>query len=210
MRGQETKIKICGLTRMEDVECVNRWRPDYIGFVFAKSRRQVTAEQAQKLKAALNPGIRAVGVFVNEEPEIIGSLCRRGIIDLVQLHGDEDEAYMRRLGEWTDAPVIRAVRVRSREQILKAQETDCQYLLLDTYHPGQYGGGGETFDPALIPPLRKPWFLAGGLEGENVLEKIRRFHPFGVDVSSGVESQGRKNPGKIQEFIEKIRRLTLI
>lgn len=210
MRGAGTKIKICGLSRMEDIQCVNQWKPDYIGFVFAKSRRQVTEDQAEKLKRALDPGIQAVGVFVNEDPEVIGRLCRRGVIDLIQLHGDEDEEYMSHLADCTDVPVIRAVRVRSREQILQAQETDCQYLLLDTYHPGEYGGGGETFDPALIPPLQKPWFLAGGLDGENVLEKIRGFHPYGVDVSSGTESQGRKDPVKIQEFIEKIRRLTLI
>lgn len=208
MRAAETKIKICGLGRMEDVVCVNQCRPDYAGFVFAKSRRQVTAEQAQKLRDALDPGILAVGVFVNESPETIGRLCSRGIIDLIQLHGDEGEDDVKRLADYTDAPVIRAVRVQSTEQILKVQEEAGDYLLLDTYMPGQYGGGGHSFDPALIPPLHKPWFLAGGLNGENVGEKIRSYHPFGVDVSSGVETQGKKDPGKIREFIEKIRRLT--
>lgn len=204
------KVKICGLTRLEDVTAVNQCRPDYAGFVFAKSRRQVTGEQAEKLRNAMDPKVRSVGVFVNADPEEICRLCEKKVIDLVQLHGDEDAAYLEQLAGRVEVPLIRAVRVQSKEQILKAQEQACDYLLLDTYLPGQYGGGGQTFDAALIPPLYKPWFLAGGLDGENVAEKIQAYHPFGVDVSSSVETDGKKDSDKIQEFVERVRRLTSI
>lgn len=199
------RVKICGLCRMEDVSYVNDCLPDYAGFVFAESRRQVTAEQAGKMREALDPRIRAVGVFVNAPIEDIGRLCDREIIDLVQLHGDEDGAYLRRLAARVHVPLIRAVRVQSTEQILKAQEEPCDALLLDTYIPGQYGGGGQAFETALIPPLEKPWFLAGGLQPENVGERLKSCRPFGVDVSSGVETNGKKDPEKIRAFIKNVR-----
>ncbi len=202
-----TRVKICGLRRMEDVLFVNECLPDYAGFVFAESRRQVDFKQAAQMREAMDGRIRTVGVFVNEKIETIRRLCAQGIIDLIQLHGDEDEAYMKRLADCTQAPIIRAVRVQSREQILAAQEGPCDYLLLDTYVPGQYGGGGQTFDERLIPALYKPWFLAGGLHAGNVQEKAGRCHPFGVDVSSKVETDGKKDPEKIRTFIEKVRGL---
>lgn len=202
-----TRVKICGLRRMEDVSFVNECLPDYVGFVFAESKRQVTKRQAEALRAALDPQILAVGVFVNEEIGKIRPLCERGIIDLIQLHGDEDEEYLRELSGCVKTPIIRGVRVRSREQILAAEKSPCDYLLLDTYAPGHYGGGGQTFDGGQIPPLRKPWFLAGGLSPENVGEKIRKYHPFGVDVSSHVETDGKKDPEKIRAFIENVRGL---
>lgn len=201
------KVKICGLRRMEDVSYVNACLPDYVGFVFAESRRQVTPEQAKEMREALDSRIQTVGVFVNEKIESICQLCSQGILDLIQLHGDEDGDYLRRLASSTDIPIIRAVRVRSMQQILEAQDQPCDYLLLDTYIPGQYGGGGQTFDPDLIPPLRKPWFLAGGLNPENVKGKIEKYHPFGVDVSSAVETEGRKDPEKIRTFLEQVRGL---
>lgn len=199
-----TKVKICGLSRMEDIACVNEYLPDYAGFVFAKSRRQVTPGQAARLKEALDPRILAVGVFVNAQIEEICRLCSQGILDLVQLHGDEDGEYLERLSASIQAPVIRAVRVQSAGQVLKAQEQACDYLLLDTFLPGQYGGGGHTFDLSLIPPLTKPWFLAGGLDAGNVAERVAQCQPFGVDVSSGVETQGKKDPEKIRKFIESL------
>ena len=106
-----TKIKICGLTRTEDIEMVNEFLPDYIGFVFAKSRRQVSAEQAKELKNKLRPAIKAVGVFVNEKPENIAEIANQGIIDLIQIHGDEDAAYCAQLRKLTQAPIIKVVRV---------------------------------------------------------------------------------------------------
>ena len=200
------KVKICGLCQMQDVSYVNACLPDYVGFVFAESRRQVSSEQVKEMRKALNPRIQTVGVFVNEKIETIVQLCNRGILDLIQLHGDEDGDYLRRLASSTDIPIIRAVRVQSARQILEAQKQKCDYLLLDTYIPGQYGGGGKSFDTKLVPPLSKPWFLAGGLDPGHIGEKLEKYHPFGVDVSSGVETEGRKDPKKIQAFIERVRR----
>lgn len=200
------KVKICGLCRMQDVSYVNACLPDYVGFVFAESRRQVSSEQAKEMRKALNPRIQTVGVFVNEDIETIVQLCNQRTLDLIQLHGDENGDYLKRLASSTDIPIIRAVRVQSARQILEAEKQKCDYLLLDTYIPGQYGGGGKSFDPKLVPPLSKPWFLAGGLDPGNIGEKIEKYHPFGVDVSSGVETEGRKDPKKIQAFLERVRR----
>ena len=155
------KIKICGLTRKEDIEAVNRWLPDCAGFVFARSRRRVTPEQAAVLKAALDPRIKAVGVFVNEPLPSIVRLCDSGVIDMAQLHGDESAAYIRKLKEQIDIPLIKTVRVRCAEQVRQAEKLSCDLLLLDTYQKGQYGGVGKTFDYALIPFLQKRFFLAG-------------------------------------------------
>ena len=202
-----TKIKICGLTRKEDIESVNRWLPDYIGFVFCKSRRQVTAEQAALLKADLDNRIKAAGVFVNEPLNSIIKLCKCRIIDVVQLHGDEDEAYISNLKAQIDCPVIKAVRVQSSEQILQTEKLSCDFLLLDTYQKGQYGGSGETFDYAMIPILQKRFFLAGGLDGSNIAEAIRKCNPYGVDISSGLETDGLKDESKIRQIIQTVRGL---
>ncbi|WP_040196663.1 phosphoribosylanthranilate isomerase [Candidatus Soleaferrea massiliensis] len=200
-----TKIKICGLTRPEDIQYVNEARPDYIGFVFAESRRRVTIDQAAGLREMLHASIRPVGVFVNEPAEQIAEICRRGIIDIVQLHGDEDEGYIRRLRTLTGHPVLKAVRVRCREDILKAEQLPCERLLLDTYSKRQYGGCGEVFSWELIPASAKPYFLAGGLTAENIETAVRTLRPYAVDVSSGVETGGYKDPQKIFELIERVR-----
>lgn len=200
-----TQIKLCGLTRVEDIMAVNRWRPDYIGFVFANSRRRITPEQARYLKNQLDPRIKAVGVFTNEPMQLIIELCQWRTINVVQLHGDETEEYIRALKQETTCPVIKAVRVQSTEQILQAEKLSCDLLLLDTYQKGQYGGSGKTFDRALIPQLRKPFFLAGGLESSNIAQAVQECHPFGIDVSSGVETDGLKDGKKIRQIIEIIR-----
>ncbi len=215
MSGREKngcRIKICGLSRPEDIEAANRLRPDYIGFVFAASRRQVTPAQAAALRRRLAPGIQTVGVFVNAPIEEILALTaaeEKGadapVIDLIQLHGDEDEAYVRRLKEWTDKPVIRAVRVRSRQQIQEAEAEMGEYLLLDTFAKGQYGGSGLQFDWGMIPPLTKPWFLAGGISVERI-PAAAACHPYAIDVSSAVETDGRKDPVKMAAAIEALRR----
>lgn len=204
-----TKIKICGLKRQEDIHMVNDLVPDYIGFVFAKSSRQVTPEQAGELKERLLPSIKAVGVFVNEELQKIIQLCETGTIDLVQLHGDETHAYIQELKNRISCPVIKAVRVQSSEQIRKAEELSCDYLLLDTYTKGQYGGSGKGFDRTLIPQLKKPFFLAGGLTSDNVaasIEECKACAPYAVDVSSAVETAGVKDRQKIEEFILRVNR----
>lgn len=212
-----TQIKICGLTRKEDIAAVNRWLPDYIGFVFAASRRQVTPKQADMLKSGLDHRIKAVGVFVNETVQSIVSLYKAGIIDAVQLHGDEDADFIASLQtllntdvaqkERPACPVIKAVRVQSTQKILQAQDLPCHLLLLDTFQKGEYGGSGEVFDHSLIPPLAKPFFLAGGLDCCNIANVVRKYRPFGVDVSSGVETNGIKDEAKIRLLIETVRTL---
>lgn len=216
---EQCKLKLCGLSRMEDIIAVNEIKPDYIGFVFAESRRQVSCRQAELLKERLNPGILAVGVFVNASlPEILklaeGEDCRKGhgikkghgIIDLIQLHGDEDESYIRSLKEYTAKPVIKAVRVENREQILEAQQLPCDYLLLDTFVKGQYGGCGIQFDWNLIPKLEKPFFLAGGID-TNTLAAAVSHHPYCIDVSSAVETDGVKSPEKMKAMADLLRKL---
>jgi phosphoribosylanthranilate isomerase len=200
-----TRIKICGLTRREDIESVNRWLPDYIGFVFCPSRRQVTAEQAGRLKAALDSRIKAVGVFVNAPAGSIVNLCTSRVIDLVQLHGDENEGYVEELKHKIDCPLIKAVRVQSPAQVLQAEQLPCDLLLLDAYQKDQYGGSGKSFDYAMIPALKKPFILAGGLEGSSIIQAIGRCRPYGVDVSSGVETDGVKDDVKIKAIIRNVR-----
>ncbi len=225
-----TRIKICGLKRPEDVDYVNQYLPDYAGFVFAGSKRKVTDEQAEELSRKLDERIIPVGVFVNEPAEHIVSLVKKGIIRLVQLHGDEDEAYILKLKELLKetenaiygseetgekaseqnrketTKIIKAVRVQSREQILEAEKLSCDYLLLDTWQKDVYGGCGKQFDKALIPSeLTMPYFLAGGLSAENIQKNIEICHPYAVDVSSAVETDGNKDRKKIQEFIERVR-----
>src|SRR5699024_7295127 len=153
----------------------------------------------------LDPGIQAVGVFVNAPVEEAAALSNTGVIQLIQLHGDEDAVYMEELRKRTDKPLIKAVAARSQEEILKAEKLPCEYLLLDAYQKGSPGGNGETFDWNIIPPLKKNWFLAGGLSPENVEQAIKICRPFGVDISSGVEIQGKKSQQRIREFIEKVR-----
>lgn len=206
LRG--TKIKICGLTRIEDVQAVNRWKPDYAGFVFADTRRKVTDAQARELRAKMDSGICSVGVFVNDTIEHIVELCETGVIDRIQLHGDEDEEYIRELKLRTKKPVFRAVRVKSREQIQEAEKSSADLLLLDAYHPEQYGGTGERFDIELVPDGYRPYILAGGITAENVVELIQKLHPYGIDVSSGVETDGKKDEAKIAALITAIRGIT--
>lgn len=197
-----TKIKICGLTRTEDIEMVNEFLPDYIGFVFAKSRRQVSAEQAKELKNKLRPAIKAVGVFVNEKPENIAEIANQGIIDLIQIHGDEDAAYCAQLRKLTQAPIIKVVRVEREDDFAGIEEFDCDYYLFDTLSSKEYGGTGKAFDHSLLynKEIKKPFFVAGGLNQDNVAAVIEVIKPFGVDTSGGVETDGIKDVNKIKEF----------
>ena len=200
-----TKVKICGLTRTIDIEYVNKSCPDYVGFVFAKSKRQVTTRQAKELKSILNQSIKAVGVFVNEDIENIIYLCNHNIIDIVQLHGDEDEEYLEKLKSNISNPIIRAVRVQSSENIIAAQSIDVEYLLLDTFKNGEYGGSGETFDWSIIQEVTMPYFLAGGINTQNVVQAITELKPYAIDISSGVETDGYKDEDKIIDIITKVR-----
>lgn len=199
------KIKICGLSRQADIAIVNMVLPDYIGFVFAKSRRQVTKEQAAILKSSLNPKITAVGVFVNEDPGQILRLCDAHIIDMIQLHGDENETYIDDLKRKTACPIIKAIRVRNGEDIRQAAQYPSDYLLFDTYLEQAYGGGGKSFDWSLLKENQNTYFLAGGLDSDNVLQAIKSCSPYCIDVSSGVETDGVKDADKIIDIIKKIR-----
>lgn len=205
------KIKICGIRRKEDIAYVNEAGPDYIGFVFADTRRKVTPEQAGRLRDSLDSGIKAVGVYVNAPVGQVADCVRAGSIDAVQLHGDETEEYIQRLREELEkvgkvVPVIKAVRVRSREDILAADRLSCDGLLLDTYSAIRYGGTGRTFSWDVIPEkLAHPYFLAGGLDAGNVRAALGSTGCAGVDVSGGVETEGVKDPEKIKEFVRIVR-----
>ncbi|NCB31574.1 MAG: phosphoribosylanthranilate isomerase, partial [Clostridia bacterium] len=194
-----TKIKICGLTRPQDIEAVNEALPDYIGFVFAPSPRRVTPLQAKELIIRLDSRIPAVGVFANAPVEVVAALFKDGFFDLAQLHGDEDAAYIEDLKMRCGCAVIRAVRVQNPQQILEAQALPCDYLLLDTYQKGVPGGTGERFDWSLIPPLSKPYFLAGGINLQNI-EEAASLSPYCLDISSGAETEGLKDPEKIKQL----------
>lgn len=196
------KIKICGLSRPEDIACVNRLQPDYIGFVFwPKSRRAVTREQAAQLKSLLSPQIQAVGVFVDAPLEEIAGLLEDGIIDIAQLHGEETEEDIRYLQEAAGKPVIKAVKVRNRSDAEVWLGSRADYLLFDS---GM--GSGKTFDRSLLGEIGRAYFLAGGL-GEGTLEPVlARGGPYGVDLSSSVETDGRKDPEKMRRVVELVRR----
>lgn len=200
------KIKICGLTRMQDIEAVNKALPDYVGFVFAESRRQISANAAKALKSRLNPSIEAVGVFVNEDPANIVKLCESHVIDLIQLHGDEDEDYINDLKKYVPNKIIKAVRVKSSQDIERARGIHCDYLLFDAWHEKKYGGLGRSFDWSLITGIDRPYFLAGGINPANVLEAVKSCSPYCIDVSSGVETDGLKDPDKIMEIVTMVRK----
>jgi phosphoribosylanthranilate isomerase len=200
-----TKIKICGLTRPIDIDMVNEVHPDYIGFVFAKSRRQISEEKAFELKQRLHSKILAVGVFVNEDTENIIRICQAGIIDMVQLHGDESEDYLLELKKRVSNPIMKAVRVRTVEDIRRVDTMTCDYLLLDAYKEDEYGGSGLTFDWSIAKDITKPFFLAGGINMHNVDKAIALTKPYCIDVSSGVETEGYKDKKKVTDIIAKVR-----
>lgn len=198
-----TKIKLCGLSRPCDIETANRLLPEYIGLVFApKSKRYVPPETAAALKGLLHPSIQAVGVFVREEPEQVARLLRDGIIDIAQLHGGEDAAYVRVLRRLTDRPILQAFRVDSAADVAAAQKSEADMILLDA----GAGGTGTAFDWTLLRDIRRPYFLAGGLHPDNVREAVERLSPYAVDVSSGIETDGWKDADKMEAFMRTVRR----
>jgi phosphoribosylanthranilate isomerase len=201
------KVKVCGLSRLEDIGYCNELKPDYIGFIldFPKSRRNVPFEQARLLKSHLDSSIEAVGVFVDSPVDTVANLCREGTVDVVQLHGNEGADYILELRSKVSNPIVKAVRVQSAEEVLQADALPCDYLLLDTYVPNTVGGSGLTFDWSIVPPTTKQYFLAGGLTSENVQTAVATCHPYAVDVSSSVEVDGVKSYDRVREFIAKVR-----
>lgn len=202
----KVKIKICGLRRKEDIAYANELKPDFVGFVFyEKSKRAITEADALEFRGLLDRSIKAIGVFVNADVEFIAELAAIGAIDAVQLHGDEDPEYCKRLSRLLNVPLIKAVRVRGRESLVGLEKYPVDYFLFDTYQSGVYGGTGQRFDVELGENIPKPFFIAGGLEAGNVAEVIKKNKPFAVDVSGGVETDGFKDPQKIAAFIASVR-----
>ncbi len=195
------KIKFCGLTRPEDIQFANELKPDFIGFVFAeKSKRFVTPEKAKFLKSKLNPEIPAVGVFVNENPEVVAKISNAGIIDLIQLHGTEDKIYISKLRDLTDKKIIQAFKIQSPDDLKDAEKSFADMILLDSG-----AGTGKIFDWRILKNFDRPYFLAGGLNSENVSDAIKILNPYAVDVSSGIETGGIKNFEKMKNFVRKVR-----
>ena len=203
------KVKLCGLRRMEDIRYVNEFVPDYVGFVFAKSRRQVTPVQAAALRRALAAPIQAVGVFVNEAPETVARIARDVFLNAVQLHGDEDAAYIARLRALLPpgTNLWKAVRVQKESDLQHAQSYGADLILFDAFSKDAYGGTGKTADWSLFgrvsPP--RPFFLAGGLHAGNLREAVRQVRPDGVDLSGGIETNGVKDREKIKQILSIIR-----
>jgi phosphoribosylanthranilate isomerase len=211
------RIKICGLSRNEDIDYVNEGRPDYAGFVFAQSKRQVTPGAAEHLRSRLAEGIVPVGVFVNAQIDEISALYNNGVISIAQLHGGEDDDYIIKLKEKNnDLPVIKVCKFLSIKRkknspekeedkrdfayfayskIINSKRSD--YILIDSG-----AGSGKTFNWDLLKKLtiEKPWFLAGGINLDNI-SKALALNPFAVDVSSGAETDGIKNREKILQLI---------
>ena len=201
-----TKIKLCGLSRIEDIEAANELLPEYIGFVFyKKSSRNVTPEAALELKGSLDPGIKVVGVFVDEDISFINDIVAANTIDIIQLHGHEDNDYINKLKSITKLPVIKAIQISDDNSFSDYQEVDADYFLLDS---GM--GTGNTFNWNLVKDkmdsLGKGIFLAGGLDPDNVSEAIDKLHPFAVDVSSGIETDKHKDIDKMRRFVSAARR----
>lgn len=213
------QIKICGLKRNEDVDYVNQTKPDCVGFVFAGAKRKIDYDTAKMLREKLDPSIPSVGVFVNAKIEFVVQLLEEGVIQIVQLHGDEDANYIQNLRHELEKSVvinknmsgnitiIKAIRVKSSEEVLEAEKMAVDYLLLDAFQEDEYGGSGKVFDHNLIPKLKKPYFLAGGITEGNVvgiLDLLKRKDnlPYCVDVSSSVETDGLKDRAKIAQIVE--------
>ena len=205
-----TKVKICGLSRPEDIFQANKLKSDYIGFVFyPKSKRAVTQSQAALLKAMLDKEIKAVGVFVNADIAFIEKLAQLRIIDLVQLHGDEDSLYIQELRKRVYIPIIKAIRVQGEESLQNLRNYPVDFFLFDTYKPGHYGGTGERFNLELEGvTIPKPFFIAGGLDASNVAQVIAQNpHAYAVDVSGGVEDSatGLKDAQKMADFVAQVK-----
>ncbi len=197
------KIKLCGMFRECDIDYVNEALPDYIGFIvmFPKSHRNIDLETALRLKSRLDPRIKAVAVSVNAELEKFAEFSKSGVADLLQCHGSEDADYIARLRESTNVPIIKAVKVTSPDDVQKADRMGADFLLLDSGT-----GSGKAFDYSAIPEnIKTPFFLAGGLTPENAAQAARQIKPYGVDMSSGIETDKLKDREKILAAVRTVR-----
>lgn len=195
------KIKICGLRTQADIQIVNRYQPDYAGFIinFPKSFRSLSIDKVKELTQNLDKNIQSVGVFVDEDVDVVCSCLKEGIIDIAQLHGNEDKNYILKVKEF--GPTIKAFQIKTKEDIEEALLSKADYVLFD-----QGKGSGKTFDWSLIPRIERKFFLAGGITLDNI-EKTKDIHPYAIDVSSSVETERKKDEEKIKEMIQKGRRI---
>lgn len=202
-----SKIKICGLSRPCDIDYVNEAKPDFCGFIIGvpKSRRNVSSETVRALVKNLSPDIAPVGVFVNAPLEEIAALAGDGIIRYVQLHGQEDEAYIARLRKLVTAPIIQAFKVSCPEDVQRAEQSSADYILLDNGS----GGTGKTFEWSNLRNITRPYILAGGLGPENLAQAVERLNPWGTDLSSGVETDGVKDREKILTAVQAVRNASI-
>ena len=210
------KVKMCGISKVETIPAVVEAKPDYMGLVFAPSKRQVTVDQAKILVEELHRGyakkygsdtehdkndtIKTVGVFVNETVDNLVTIANEANLDAVQLHGDEDEAFIQSLKERTNVEVWKAVQIRSAADAEKWIDSSADMLLFDAYHKDERGGTGEVFDWSSLDAFERPFMLAGGIDSTNVARAIRTVRPYGIDTSSGIETNGVKDDEKITAF----------
>ncbi|MDU2411298.1 bifunctional indole-3-glycerol-phosphate synthase TrpC/phosphoribosylanthranilate isomerase TrpF [Veillonella sp.] len=220
------KVKMCGISKVETIPAVVEAKPDYMGLVFASSKRQVTVDQAKTLVEELhkqytkryNNGaeqsnddeIKTVGVFVNETLENLVSIAKEANLDAVQLHGDEDEAFIQSLKERTNVEVWKAVQIRSAADAEVWIDSSADMLLFDAYHKDERGGTGEVFDWTSLDEFERPFMLAGGIDGTNVARAIRTVRPYGIDISSGIETNGVKDDEKIKAFTNIVRTIAML
>ena len=210
------KVKMCGISKVETIPAIVDAKPDYMGLVFAPSKRQVTVDQAKTLVEELHRGyaqkygsdtehdkndtIKTVGVFVNETVDNLITIANEANLDAVQLHGDEDEAFIQSLKERTNVEVWKAIQIRSAADVEEWIDSSADMLLFDAYHKDERGGTGEVFDWSSLDAFERPFMLAGGIDSTNVARAIRTVRPYGIDISSGIETNGVKDDEKITAF----------
>lgn len=219
------KVKMCGISKVETISAVVEAKPDYMGLVFAPSKRQVTVDQAKTLVEELhkqytkrynngteqsnNDEIKTVGVFVNETLDNLVTIAKETNLDAVQLHGDEDEAFIQSLKERTNVEVWKAVQIRSAADAEAWIDSSADMLLFDAYHKDERGGTGEVFDWSCLNEFERPFMLAGGIDSTNVARAIRTVRPYGIDISSGIETDGVKDDEKIKAFTNIVRTIAM-
>ena len=219
------KVKMCGISKVETIPAVVEAKPDYMGLVFAPSKRQVTVDQAKTLVEELhkqytkrynngaeqsnNDEIKTVGVFVNETLDNLVSIATETNLDAVQLHGDEDEAFIQSLKGRTNVEIWKAVQIRSAADAEAWIDSSADMLLFDAYHKDERGGTGEVFDWSCLDVFERPFMLAGGIDSTNVARAIRTVRPYGIDISSGIETDGVKDDEKIKAFTNIVRAITM-
>ena len=219
------KVKMCGISKVETIPAVVEAKPDYMGLVFAPSKRQVTVDQAKTLVEELhkqytkrynngaeqsnNDEIKTVGVFVNETLDNLVSIATETNLDVVQLHGDEDEAFIQSIKERSNVEVWKAVQIRNAADAEAWIDSSADMLLFDAYHKDERGGTGEVFDWSCLDEFERPFMLAGGIDSTNVARAIRTVRPYGIDISSGIETKGVKDDEKIKAFTNIVRTIAM-